>query len=278
MQADSTSRLVLKSLKSGAIAAMLATTATAGIAAVASVSITSVSASAEPFSGNYVFAVDPYQTYTLSALEGGGAFGGSADGHTADDWTQGSNLLAQTASARATANTVVFTDPSTQLATAGFNLDAAASASPAGTATPNQAISNGLLAGTFMLIDGNGDPIAGMLTFDVYYDISVTRLAGEPAPDYGQALVSVLSSTDGGGNASFDDALHSATAPGNTGTTSSHFTWTFNLAQGEAAYFTLSGNAIAAAVPEPGSVAMFGVGMLALLPLVRRRLADANRG
>ena len=70
---------------------------------------------------------------------------------------------------------------------------------------------------------------------------------------------------------------------GGTGAiTSGHFTWTYTLAAGQAAYYTLSGSAIAsaelavAAVPEPETYALMLLGLAGIGVVARRRRAEAG--
>jgi hypothetical protein len=92
----------------------------------AALKITSFTASTDAFSGNFAWADDLFssQLYNLTAKEAGGLLGEQTNNFSADNWNLGPNRLAQTANTKATGNTVNFTDPSTQLTTAGFNLSA----------------------------------------------------------------------------------------------------------------------------------------------------------
>jgi hypothetical protein len=259
-----------RSIAAAAAAGSLACFASVAVAADAAVKITSVTVSVAEFSDNFAWATNQSQSFSLSALQAGGLGGAQADSYSADDWQQGLNRLAQTANARATGNTVAFTDVTTQLQTPGFNVGAMAT--PFGGSTSqaqNYASSAATHSGWFSLLDGTGMATTGTLTFDVYYTLS----AAGNSLGYGQANVSLLLGTDSSGTSSFTDGILSSDFGTGMGSLDGHFSMTLNVSPTEVAYFTLGGNAIAAAVPEPTAPALFGLGLAALVPFARRRLA-----
>ena len=263
-------------LRAVSVAVALACGAGVSAAADGSLSITSFTVSAADFSGTFAFAMDPFQSYNLSALEAGGLLGAGADNFSANDWNLGINRLAQTANTKATGNTVQFTD-SAGLVTPGFNLSAHSTAAHLPPAQPNSANASALQSGTFMLVDETGAPIAGTLTFEFFYDMSVSA-PDSSAINYSQTVLNLLASSDAGDNTTFADGLLSNDLTGGTGSiTSGHYSWTYTLAAGQAAYYTLSGSAIAvAAIPEPETYALMMLGLVGVGAVARRRRAQAE--
>jgi hypothetical protein len=214
----------------------------------------------------------------MTALEAGGLLGAQGPiNFSAPDWNLGLNQVAQTANAKATGNTVNFTDAATQLTTAGFNLSSHANPISPPPALPNSATAIAQQQGAFVLLDGNGDSTGGTITFDLFYNMSVSTAPNGSPTNFSQTTLNLLTSTDSsGGNTSFDDGLLSTTFAGGTGSiTSGHYSLTYTLAAGEAAYYTLSGNAIASAslapVPEPETYALMLLGLAGIGAVKRRR-------
>lgn len=266
MNTGTTSRLARTALRGAAVGAALACASGLSLADDAKLSIAWFGVSAEQFSGNYVVATNPYQSFAMSALDGGGI--PVTDTFAANDWAMGLNRIAQSTYAAASGNTVGFTDPFTQLATVGVNLSASAVQSGAqsniGSATATQ-------SGGFTLIDANGDAVAGSITFDLYYDLSVQPPSGVSAQNYAQTVIGLLISSASGAPQSFSDGLLSSSLAGGSGSTSGHFTWTLNLAAGEFATYSLNASAIAVAVPEPSSYAMLAAGLCGIGVIAGRR-------
>jgi len=260
-------------LRAVTVAAALACGAGASMAGDATVKITSFTVSAADFSGNFAWAMDPFQSYNLSALEAGA---GQTVNFSADNWSLGLNHVAQTANTKATGNTVNFTDVATQLTTAGFNLAAQATAAHSPPALPNYANASAVQAGTFILLDDTGAQTGGTITFDLFYDMSVSALSSS-AGTYSQTVLNLLLSNDVDPDKSFADGLLSNNLAGGTGTTTGHFSWTYKLAADQAAFYTLSGSAIAsaelavAAVPEPETYALMLLGLAGVGTVARRR-------
>jgi hypothetical protein len=192
------------------------------MAGTATLNITSFSVSAAEFSGNFAFAMDPFQSYNLQALEAGA---GPTQNFSADNWNLGLNHQVQTANTKATGNTVNFTDAATQLTTAGFNLSAQATAAHSPPALPNYANASALQSGTFVLFDETGARTGGTITFDLFYDMSVST-PGSTATTYSQTVLNVLRSSDAADTTSFTDGLLSNNLTGGAGPTSGHFSWT----------------------------------------------------
>jgi len=265
-------------LRAVSVAAALACGAGASLAGTATVNITSFTVSAADFSGNFAFAVEPFQSYNLSALEAGA---GPTVNFSADNWNLGLNHVAQTANTKATGNTVNFTDAATQLTTAGFNLSAQATAAHSPPALPNSANASAVQSGTFMLLDETGAQTRGTITFDLFYDMSVST-PGSSAATYSQTVLNLLLSNDVDPDKSFADGLLSNNLTGGTGATSGHFSWTYTLAADQVAFYTLSGSAIAsaqlavAAVPEPETYALMLLGLAGIGAVARRRRTEAE--
>ena len=269
-------------LRAVSVAAALACGATAGMAGTATVNVTSFTVSAAEFSGNFAFAMDPFQSYNLTALEAGGLLGAGSDNYSADNWNLGLNRLAQTANTKATGNTVQFTDAATQLATVGFNVSAQATGAYAPPAQPNYANASALQSGTFVLFDEAGALTGGTITFDLFYDMAVAT-PGSTATTYSQTQLNLLLSADGSDDKSFADGLLSNSLAGGTGlVTSGHYSWTYTLTAGQAAYYTLSGSAIAsaalpvAAIPEPETYALMALGLAGIGAVSRRRRSQSK--
>jgi hypothetical protein len=264
-------------LRAVAVAAALACGAGASMAGDATLKITSFTVSTDPFSGNFAFADDLFsnQLYNLSAKEAGGALGEQTVNFSADNWNLGPNHIAQTANTKATGNTVNFTDPSTQLTTAGFNLAAQATAAHSPPAQPNSANASAVQSGAFMLIDANGAPIAGKLTFDLFYDMNVSTPGSSPLT-FSQTQLNLLLSRDAGDDQSFADGLLSNNLPGGVGAVSNgHYSFTYTLTAGQEVFYALSGSAIAvAAIPEPESYALMLFGLAGIGAVARRRRTE----
>ena len=131
-------------------------------------------------------------------------------------------------------------------------------------------------AGTFILLDDAGAQTGGTITFDLFYDMSVST-PGSTAATYSQTVLNLLLSNDVDPDKSFADGLLSNNLAGGTGTTSGHFSWTYTLAADQVAFYTLSGSAIAsaelavAAVPEPETYALMLLGLAGIGAVARRR-------
>ena len=266
-------------LRAVSVAAALACGAGASLAGTATVNITSFTVSAADFSGNFAFAVDPFQSYNLQALEAGA---GPTVNFSADNWNLGLNQIAQTANTKATGNTVNFTDVSTQLLTAGFNVSAQAAAAHAPPALPNYANASALQSGTFRLLDDAGARTGGTITFDLFYDMSVST-PGSALANYSQTQLNLLLSRGADDDQSFADGLLSSNLTGGTGAISSgHYSWTYTLAADQEAFYTLSGSAIAsaelrvAAIPEPETYALMLLGLASIGAVARRRRSEAE--
>lgn len=273
-------RIPASTLRAMSVAVALACGAGASMAGDGTLSVTSFSVSAADFSGNFVWADDAFsnQLFNLAAKEAGGLVDEKTDNFSADNWNLGINRLAQTANTKATGNTVNFTDAATQLTTAGFNLSAHATGAYSPPAQPNYANASAVQSGAFMLLDANGDPIAGTITFELFYDMSVAT-PGSTLANYSQTQLNLMLSRGGDDDQSFADGLLSNNLTGGTGAISSgHYSYTYTLTAGEEVFYALSGSAIAsaelaAAVPEPETYALMLLGLAGIGAVTRRRRA-----
>lgn len=271
MKTGSTLQTAMPALRALGVAAVLACAAGAATAADATLSIAWFGASPEAYSGNYVVATNPYQSFSMVAVSAGGS--PVSDIFSANDWDQGLNRLAQSGASTASGNTVPFTDSATQLTTAGFNLSATTQGSGPLSSSAN---ATGVQSGGFTLITGDGLSTAGSITFDIYYDMSVARPSGSSS-NYASTVFSLIASSTSGPSQTFTDGLLSSNFTSGSSATSGHFSWTVNLNAGETAYYTLTSSTIAAAVPEPASYALLGLGLAVVGAMARRRHTASSK-
>src|SRR4029078_11651533 len=81
-------------------------------------------------------------------------------------------------------------------------------------------------SGTFVLLNDAGAPAGGTITFDLFYDMSVSAPGSSGVTSSPTALTLLLSS-DASDDKSFADGLLSNNLAGGTGATSGHFSWTY---------------------------------------------------
>src|SRR3954464_15996631 len=96
MHTYSPNRLAMPKPRALGLAIALAFCAAPAMAGTATVNITSFTVSAADFSGNFAFATDAFQSYTMTALEAGGLLGAQGPiNFSAPDWNLGLNQVAQ---------------------------------------------------------------------------------------------------------------------------------------------------------------------------------------
>lgn len=230
---------------------------------------------------SYFRAADPQSFMTAAAKNAGGAFGSDTPADFfAPNWNDGGSISAQTSAAIATGNVISFTDDFTQQQTGMFNLTASAKLFPFGLPplNPTTARAEAEQSGTFTLIDEDGNPVAGKLVFDVFYNLEVSTTEGTTPDNYTEAL---LAFTAVDPDEVFSDANILASYSLNPGYGSTppltRFTATFSLAAGETVLYVLAGSAFAsaAAIPEPASLGLALFGLLAAGASCRRSLRQA---
>jgi hypothetical protein len=161
-------------------------------------------------------------------------------------------------------------------------VSAQATAAHAPPALPNYANASALQSGTFRLLDDAGARTGGTITFDLFYDMSVST-PGSTLANYSQTQLNLLLSRGADDDQSFADGLLSSNLTGGTGAISSgHYSWTYTLAADQEAFYTLSGSAIAsaelrvAAIPEPETYALMLLGLASIGAVARRRRSEAE--
>ena len=129
-----------------------------------------------------------------------------------------------------------------------------------------------------MLFDGNGAPIGGTITFDLFYDMNVSTpgsSAGDVFAD--RAEPAVVQTTPMTTRASPTACCRTTWPAASARSARGHYSWTYTLAAGQAVFYTLSGSAIAsaelavAAVPEPETYALMLLGLAGVGAVARRR-------
>lgn len=250
----------------GALAFAAALTCGAG-ASHASLATLSIDGFIVSSSTGFVTVADSYQNYSMQALNAGGLGGAAVANRTANNWNQGPNITAQTTYASAGGLLTQFVDQF-GLTTAGFSLSA--SSQRGGIypfpVPPNYANAQGDHAGAFGLVDANGAAMAGDITFEIYYTFNVSAPTDRPVTDYSQVALALSAFDEDESYSPVAVGLLSTDfASGASGAVQGFFTWTFNLASGDFAGYSLNGTAISSSsVPEPSAMALVALALAGL--------------
>jgi len=174
---------------------------------------------------------DPYQSFSVLALNAGGLLGAKSDYYETDDY--GFVAIGATTSSSSGAGST--TTPQTFWATANT-----VSSTGAITNLPNQAEATAIQSGSFTLSG------AGTVTFTVGYKLDVASPGGNASTDYGSALLAFdLGDGDGNSGGNRTDGLMSFAQGSGIGSRSGSFTLTVDLASGETGFYNLQGHALA---------------------------------
>ena len=211
--------------------------------------------------------LDPYTSFSATALTAGGLLGAQSDSYATGDY------LPLAVGAGTTGAAAGVSTQDAQL----FWADALTSSTPAPAGSQrNQAQALGTQSGSFLLSQ------AGVVTLTVSYVLAVAAPGGNALDNFSTALLHLNAATDSGSTA-FDrsDVMNSFEQAAGTASRSGQFSVQVALAAGETGYYTLDGGALSfsptSAVPEPGAGLQLCGGLLVMAALLRRRLDPSQR-
>jgi len=273
-------RRALDRLRTAAVVAALACASNGAHASLASVIIDDFAFTATPGNAtSFIFAPTDtlFNSWDLETFAGLAQT--SAQTGSTSDWPPFLTRTATGPQASATGTFQRGTDPSTAQPTPSFSLSA--TANPLTNGVLYQGLGQWFTSGAYCFYDSALDPNQafdgtsafctgmGSIDFFIQYDLNVVRgIGGIPTSAYADFTVDSFSL------GSFTDF---ASTVANTGSRlDQQLLWTATLGAGDAELFSLTGNVIAQAVPEPGVLPLVALGLVGLAAMRRRAVRSVS--